>query len=41
MLDNLSINPPAAALSEAEVINRPNFWVMHLEYNVEDLMIDL
>lgn len=29
-------------VSEAEVVNQsPNFWVVHLEYNVEDLMIDL
>lgn len=29
-------------ITEAEVINQPpSFWVTHLEYNVEDLMIDL
>lgn len=29
-------------ITEAEVINQPpSFWVVHLEYNVEDLMIDL
>jgi hypothetical protein len=29
-------------ITEAEVINQlPSSWVVHIEYNVEDLMIDL
>lgn len=39
-----SLNQPEhhQPVTEAEVLNQsPNFWVVHLEYNVEDLMIDL
>jgi hypothetical protein len=41
MVESLN-QPDQQPISEAEVLSQPpNFWVVHLEYNVEDLMIDL
>jgi hypothetical protein len=37
-----SLSNEKEPITEAEVINQPpSFWVRHLEYNVEDLIIDL
>lgn len=42
VVESLNNKEPKEPITEAEVINQPpSFWVVHLEYNVEDLMIDL
>jgi hypothetical protein len=32
---------PDHQITEAEVLNEPNYWVVHIEYNIDDLMVDL